>query len=114
MRRAVKVGLNAAGDAWEGWSRVLRQEKIPWKTADGPVHPIAIFDRRLPEWFEEFVAQGGIALVTGARANNDLFGPSCTVSITRFRASESRPRSAHALLGEALRRAWRGRNTPAR
>jgi hypothetical protein len=93
MRRAVTVGLNAAGDAWEGWSRVLRQEKIPWKTAGGPVQPIAIFDRRLPEWFEEFVTQGGIALVTGAPANDALFGPSCTVSVTRFRAP-SRDREA--------------------
>jgi peptidoglycan/xylan/chitin deacetylase (PgdA/CDA1 family) len=93
MRRAITVGLSAAGDAWEGWRRVLRQEKIPWETADGPIHPIGIFDRRLPEWFEEFVRQGGVALVTGAPANDALFGPSCTVSVTRFRAP-SRDREA--------------------
>jgi peptidoglycan/xylan/chitin deacetylase (PgdA/CDA1 family) len=85
MRRAVKVGLHAADDAAEGWQRVLRQEMLPWEPADRPVHPIGIFDRHLPGWFEGFVEGGGVALVTGAPSDEALFGPSSTASISRFR-----------------------------
>ena len=85
MRRAIRIGLCAAGDAADGWRRVLRQEMVPWEFSDRPRQPICVFDRGLPNGFESFVDQGGVAIVTDAPDNEALFGPSSAVTLTRLR-----------------------------
>jgi peptidoglycan/xylan/chitin deacetylase (PgdA/CDA1 family) len=85
MRREIRIGLHADGDAAAGWIRVLRQDRLPWDRTDGPDRPIIIFDGTLPFWFEEFAERGGVAVVTGAPRADALLGPSIVATLTRFR-----------------------------
>jgi hypothetical protein len=85
MRREIRIGLHADGDAAAGWIRVLRQDRLPWDRTDGPDRPIIIFDGTLPFWFEEFAERGGVAVVTGAPRADALLGPGIVATLTRFR-----------------------------
>ena len=85
MRREIRIGLHAEGDAADGWTRVLRQDRLPWDHVDGPDRPVIVFDGVLPSWCEAFVERGGAAVVTGAARADALLGPSCTATLTRFR-----------------------------
>ncbi len=85
MRRAVRLGLHAEGEAAHGWIRVLRQDRLPWEPVDGPTQPIILFDGALPSWCGRFVEDGGIAVVTAAPPHEALLGPSTTATLTRFR-----------------------------
>jgi len=84
LRREVRIGLCANGEAVDGWIRVLRQDRLPWDRVDGPDRPIIVFDGMLPAWCEAFVAGGGVAVVTGAPRADALLGPSVTATLTRF------------------------------
>lgn len=85
MWRDIRVGLHAQHGGADGWLRVLRQEMLPWDFVDGPDRPIILFDAALPSWLTGFVADGGVAVVSGAPADEALFGPSVTASLLRFR-----------------------------
>ena len=85
MWREIRVGLYAQDGGSDGWLRVLRQEMVPWDLVDGPDRPIILFDGSLPSWCADFVAGGGVAVVSGAPANEALFGPGITASLLRFR-----------------------------
>lgn len=85
MRREIKIGLHAEGEAAEGWRRVLQQDRLPWDPVDGPDRPIIIVDGSLPQWCDAFVERGGVAVITGAPRADALLGPSTTATLTRFR-----------------------------
>ena len=85
MRREIRLGLHAEGDAAAGWRRVLRQDRLPFDVIDGPDRPIVIFDGRLPAWCGGFVERGGVAVVTGAPEADALLGPSVAATLNRFR-----------------------------
>lgn len=85
MRREVRIGLCAGGEALDGWIRVLRQDRLPWDRVDGPDRPIIVFDGALPAWCGGFVERGGVGVVTGAPKADALLGPSVTATLTRFR-----------------------------
>ena len=86
MRRDIRVGLHAAGEAADGWRRVLRQDRLPWAPCEGASpHVITVFDGALPAWCDDYVAQGGVAVISGAPRADDLLGPSRTATIHRFR-----------------------------
>lgn len=85
MRREIRIGLYADGEAADGWIRVLRQDRLPWDPVDSPDRPIIVFDGELPAWCEAFVVGGGVAVVTGAPRADALLGPSVTATLTRFR-----------------------------
>ena len=85
MRREIRIGLYADGEAADGWIRVLRQDRLPWNPVHGPDRPIIVFDGELPAWCEAFVVGGGVAVVTGAPRADALLGPSIAATLTRFR-----------------------------
>ena len=85
MSRAIQIGLYAEGDAADGWIRVLRQDRLPWERVDGPTQPIILFDGVLPAWCEDFIEDGGVAIVTAAPRHEALLGSSTTATLTRFR-----------------------------
>lgn len=85
MRREIRIGLWADAEALDGWTRVFRQDRLPWDRVDGPDRPIIVFDGALPDWCERFVERGGVAVVTGAPKADALLGSSVTGTLTRFR-----------------------------
>jgi peptidoglycan/xylan/chitin deacetylase (PgdA/CDA1 family) len=85
VAREIRLGLHAAGEAAEGWARVLRQDRLPWDPVEGPDWPIVIFDGALPSWCGDFVERGGVAVITGAPRADALLGPSTTATLNRFR-----------------------------
>jgi peptidoglycan/xylan/chitin deacetylase (PgdA/CDA1 family) len=89
MRREIRIGLHADGDAAAGWVRVLRGDRLAWEPTDGPDQPIIIFDGVLPSWCEAFVERGGVAVLTGALRADALLGPSVAATITRFLPPDS-------------------------
>lgn len=85
--RPFRLGLHAADDAAAGWTRVLRQERLLFDEVDGPDRPIVVFDGPLPAWCAGFVERGGVAVITGAPAD-DLLGRSTLATLTRFRGPD--------------------------
>ena len=85
MRREIRLGLCADGDAGDGWARVFRQDGLPWEPVDGPGRPIIVFDGGLPPWCADFVERGGVAVITGAPRADAILGPSIAATLTRFR-----------------------------
>ncbi len=85
MWREIRLGLYAEGDAADGWIRIMRQEKLPWDLVEGPGRPMIVFDGRLPSWCADFVSGGGVAIVSGALAADDLLGRSIAATLHRFR-----------------------------
>lgn len=47
-----------------GWKILCDQEKVPFKITSRPDCPIMVFDGDLPEWFAQFMVDGGIGIVT--------------------------------------------------
>ncbi len=84
MGREIRLGLHAEGEAADGWTRVLRQDRLPWDRADEPARPIMIFDGSLPAWCGDLVHGGGVAVITGAPRADALLGPSVTATLNRY------------------------------
>ena len=85
MLRELRIGVAADDDGLAGWRRILDQELLPWDRVDGPTHPIILFSGHIPAWCDEFVAEGGIAVISGASRSDELVGPSTTAVMHRFR-----------------------------
>ena len=78
------IGLHAAGPAKAGWRRILEQEGLPYEEATESVSGIGLFSGGLPPWFEAWVAEGGIAIISGAPDIPGLLGASTFAHIRRF------------------------------
>jgi len=49
----------------DGWMIVCEQEKIPHKLTNKPDCPVIVCDVVTPDWFPEFMEDGGVGVVTG-------------------------------------------------
>ncbi len=47
-----------------GWKILCEQEKNPFIITDQPDCPVMVFDGETPDWFAQYMADGGIAIVT--------------------------------------------------
>lgn len=47
-----------------GWKILCEQEKTPYKVTSLPDCPVTVFDGLTPDWFEDYLKNGGIAVVT--------------------------------------------------
>jgi peptidoglycan/xylan/chitin deacetylase (PgdA/CDA1 family) len=47
-----------------GWKILCEQEKTPFVVTDQPDCPVMIFDGETPDWFAQYMTDGGIAIVT--------------------------------------------------
>ena len=47
-----------------GWKILCEQEKTPFIVTDRPDCPVMVFDGETPDWFAQFMTDGGIAIVT--------------------------------------------------
>ena len=82
-RRAhLVVGVH--GDASGGWRRVLDQERIAHREVEGGDAPVIVFDGTLPGWAEQYVADGGVAVISGAVPDQPFLAGGMTVTVTGF------------------------------
>lgn len=58
-----------------GWLQLCQQEGVPHRRTTNPDAPVLLFERELPEWFDDYVRQGGVAVVSEASPCNALFEP---------------------------------------
>lgn len=47
-----------------GWKILCEQEKTPFTVTSTPECPVMVFDGETPDWFGQFMADGGIGIVT--------------------------------------------------
>jgi len=50
-----------------GWTRVLEQEKTPYRRVSEPSCPVIVCEGQVPDRFAEFLQEGGVAIVTSAK-----------------------------------------------
>lgn len=81
-RISVVVGLYR--DPWGGWRRVLDQERIAWREVEDGNAPVIAFDGALPDWTEQYVLDGGVALISGALPDQPFLPGGMLVSVTGF------------------------------
>ena len=79
--REVLVGVLGSSP---GWTRVLEQERIRHVDADVDRTPVVVLEGRLPSWTADYVAAGGVAVVSGALPGEDLLPPGSIASVTGF------------------------------
>ena len=74
----IEVGIFQGKDSkTDGWQVVCEQEKIPCRLTDKPECPVMVFERFVPDWLEDFMANGGIAVVTDADPKLLKFSTDC-------------------------------------
>lgn len=71
-------------DTDPGWTRVLDQERIPHTPEGASSAPVVVLAGALPDWVADFVESGGVAVVSGAVADEPLFPASFPASVTGF------------------------------
>jgi len=81
--REVYVGVHEGS---RGWMRVLDQERIDHRLDDDGSAPVIVMEGRLPVWTSEYVAAGGVVVVSGARPQEQLLPPGSIASVTGFTA----------------------------
>jgi peptidoglycan/xylan/chitin deacetylase (PgdA/CDA1 family) len=64
--RKIEIGIFRGVPADSGWYRILEQEMPPHRVVDGPDAPIVLFEGEAPDWAEQFVSRGGVAIISGA------------------------------------------------
>jgi len=79
--REVLVGLR---DGDGGWRRILDQERIGFRHADIAGAPIVLLSGEAPDWLEDFVAGGGVAVLSGALPECSLLPTGTRITITGF------------------------------
>jgi peptidoglycan/xylan/chitin deacetylase (PgdA/CDA1 family) len=47
-----------------GWKILCEQEKTPFIVTDQPDCPVMVFDGEIPDWFAQYMIEGGIGIVT--------------------------------------------------
>jgi peptidoglycan/xylan/chitin deacetylase (PgdA/CDA1 family) len=50
-----------------GWTRVLEQEKTPYRKINEPGCPVMVCEGQVPDRLAEFLQEGGVAIITAAR-----------------------------------------------
>jgi peptidoglycan/xylan/chitin deacetylase (PgdA/CDA1 family) len=81
-RTQLVVGVHR--DASGGWRRVLDQERIAHRDVVAGDAPVIVFDGVLPPWAEQYVADGGVAVISGALPDQPFLPGGMVVSVTGF------------------------------
>lgn len=71
-------------DTDPGWTRVLDQERITHNRERASSAPVVVLAGALPDWVADFVDSGGVAVVSGAVADEPLLPASFPASVTGF------------------------------
>lgn len=91
MRGEGEVFVGLVGDD-PGWRRVLEQERITHRRVELGNAPIVLLSGETPEWLEDFVTSGGVAVLSGALAGSALLPAGLRMSVTGFTPPGSRHR----------------------
>ncbi len=59
----------------DGWRILCEQEKTPFHLTDDPDCPVLLCEGKTPEWLETYLAEGGIAVLSGVRPEDLPFEP---------------------------------------
>ena len=81
-RIPVVVGVH--GNSSGGWRRVLDQERIAHRDVADGYAPVTVFDGALPGWTEQYVADGGVAVVSGALPDQPFLPGGTVVTVSGF------------------------------
>lgn len=84
MSDFTQLSVGVHGDAAGGWQRVLDQERIAHRRVQDGGAPITVFDGALPGWTGEYVAEGGVAVVSGALPDDPLLTDGRRVMVYGF------------------------------
>ncbi len=90
--REVFVGR---ADADPGWMRVLDQERMDSRDDNARSAPVVVLSGPLPDWVVDFVEAGGVAVVSGAVADDPMLPPGFLATVTGFTAP-GRANRSHA------------------
>ena len=71
-------------DTDPGWTRVLDQERITHTLEGASSAPVVVLAGALPDWVDDFVDAGGVAIVSGAVAGDPRLPRSFTASVNGF------------------------------
>ena len=102
----VIVGVH--GDRPGGWRRILDQERVPHRPVDDGDAPVIFFEGALPAWSEQYVADGGVAVISGATADQPFLAGGVPVSVTGFVPSAGSGRVVAPGLATVFRAPGRG------
>lgn len=80
----IHVVVGVHGDRAGGWRRVLDQERIAHRHVDAGDAPVTVFEGDLPSWTEQYVADGGVAVISGALPDQPFLPGGDLVSVTGF------------------------------
>lgn len=80
----VEVVVGVHGDGPGGWQRVLDQERIASRPAGDGAAPVTVFAGALPPWAEQYVRDGGVAVLSGAQPGEPLLPAGTPLSVTGF------------------------------
>lgn len=79
--REVIVGLRENDG---GWRRILNQERIAFRDRDPQRAAIVLLSGAAPGWLTDFVAGGGVAVLSGALPDCPLLPPGAQAAVTGF------------------------------
>lgn len=80
----ISVVVGVYGDRAGGWRRVLDQERIAHRDVHDGNAPVTVFDGALPGWTEQYVADGGVAVISGTLSDQPFVAGGIPVSVTGF------------------------------
>lgn len=84
MTDAIEVFVGICRDDTQGWRRILDQERIAHRPDRDGKAPVVVFVGALPDWAEQYVVEGGVAVVSGAQADLHLLPHGFNTSVTGF------------------------------
>lgn len=79
--REVFVGV--VGES-PGWTRVLEQERVHHVPHDVARAPVLVIEGTRPDWTSDYVADGGVVVISGAVAEDAILPRGSVASITGF------------------------------
>ena len=83
--REVYVGVHGRSP---GWTRVLDQERIAHRPDGDGTAPVMVLEGLLPAWASDYVAAGGVLVVSGALPEEQLLPLGSIASVTGFTAPD--------------------------
>ena len=87
-----------------GWRRILDQERIAHRDDGAAGAPIVLLSGVAPSWLEDFVEEGGVAVLSGARPGCPLLPTGRSIAVTGF----TPPGGQHRCSASALVTAFPG------
>lgn len=81
------VGLGSVASS--GWRRILQQEGLEYRTENVATAPVVVLEDELPDWTENYISAGGIAILSGAPIGGDLLARSIEAVVHGFERPDS-------------------------